>query len=266
MSVADNLAIPAPHASAAPHAFAPRAEYRRNLVLRIGAWTGIVGAILAFVAIALHPHPTDFKMETVLEQIAQSSTWGIIHLTLIIALLFVYVALVALTLSLEREPGATIGRIACVLTLLGGALLLVSTAIDGFAMNRVADDWFSAPAAEQAAALRTATALDEAAYAVYSLSTFLFMGLGMVFFGLATRLCGYPRWLSWLAILGGAGETVVGIVQLLEGPTYRGLELPDALFSVLITTWLLIVSILMWRRSQARITPPTQLAPMQTEI
>ena len=147
MTAPDDLASTAPHAAAATRAIAPPTAYGRNLVLRIGAWTGIVGALLAFVAIALHPHPTDFNTETVLEQIAQSSAWSAIHLTLIIALLFVYVALVALTLSLEREPAATIGRIACVLALLGGTLLLVSTAIDGFAMNRIADAWFDAPVA-----------------------------------------------------------------------------------------------------------------------
>ncbi len=265
MSPAEHLSAGATAVSIPTIATMPRSLASRTVVLRIGAVSGVVGAVLAAVANLLHPHPTDFQLETKLEQMARSSTWGAVHLTLIIALMFVFVALVALTLSLEREPGVTLSRMACATALLGGTLILVSTALDGFAMSRLADDWVNAPVAEKADALRAAAALEEAQYAVYSLSIVLFLGLGIVLYGIALLLDGgYPAWIGWLAILSGGGEVVVGIVQMFAGPTYRGTTLPDAVFSTVIILWMLIVGVHMWRQSSMRHTPHDQIEARPT--
>src|SRR6266545_187100 len=153
-----------------------------KLLLLIGAWSGVVGALLAFVANGLHPHPTDFRLEALLQQIADSSTWGTIHLT-----------------------------------------------------------------------LRVADALETAQYAVFSLSIVLFLGLGIFLYGLAIVLGSvYPKALGWLAMLSGAGAFVVGIVQALSGPSFRGSEFFFVLFSVLSTIWVLIMGVIMGRKAQLR--------------
>ncbi|NTU81290.1 MAG: DUF4386 family protein [Chloroflexales bacterium] len=122
------------------------------------------------------------------------------------------VALVAIAFSVERGPGAALARGACVIALLGGALILVSTAIDGFAMNQLGRAWLDAPPAEQAHALRTADAFELAGYAIYSLSVVLFLGVGIFLYGLAIMLSStYPKWLGWLALLSGGGALVVGV-------------------------------------------------------
>lgn len=250
MRIADTPAAGTARGSEAMQVTTPWHPAGHQAILRIGAVSAIVGALLALASNLLHPHPTDYQIASRLDAIAQSSTWGALHLMLIVALLFVFVALVALTLSLDREPAATPGRMACVVALMGGVLLLTSTAIDGFAMRQIAETWVAAPAAEQAIVLQNAAALDEAQYAVYSLSIVLFTGIGIVLYGLAAVRSGsYPRWLSWVAIVSGVGEVVVGVVQALSGATYRGAELPDALFAALITLWLLCMGILMWRQS-----------------
>src|SRR6266508_41262 len=175
-----------------------------KLLLLIGAWSGVVGALLAFVAI---------------------------------------------TFSIDGEPGATVARFACLAALLGGALILVSTAMDGFAMQQLARSWLDAPLAEKATALRVADALETAQYAVFSLSIVLFLGLGIFLYGLAIVLGSvYPKALGWLAMLSGAGAFVVGIVQALSGPPFRGSEFFFVLFSVLSTIWVLI----MGRKAQLR--------------
>jgi hypothetical protein len=234
----------------------PRIDVSGRLLLLIGAGSGMLGGLLALVANGLHPHPTDFHLETLLHEIAQSSIWGGVHLTLIFALVLVLVSLVALALSMDGEPGATLARIACVVTLLGGALILVSTAIDGFAMNQLARAWSNAPLAEKAAALRTAAAFEVAQYAIFSLSIVLFLGIGIFLYGLATVLgSAYPKALGWLAMLSGVGEFVVGIAQVLGGPELRSTELFSVLFSVLITIWILIMSLLMWRKARTTNIP-----------
>jgi hypothetical protein len=224
-----------------------------KLLLTVGAWSGVVGALLAFVANGLHPHPTDFRLEALLQQIAANPTWGTLHLTLICALVLILGALVAITFSIDAEPGATVARFACLAALLGGALILVSTAMDGFAMNQLARSWRDAPLAERATVLRIADALENAQYAIYSLSIVLFLGMGILLYGLAIVLSSiYPKALGWLATLSGAGAFVVGIVQVLSGPSFRSTEIFFVMFSVLSTIWVLIMGVVMWRKAHMR--------------
>jgi hypothetical protein len=227
-----------------------------KLLLLIGAWSGVVGALLAFVANGLHPHPTDFRLEALLQQIADSPTWATLHLTLICALFLILGALVAITFTVDGEPGATVVRFACVAALLGGALILVSTAMDGFAMNQLAHSWLDAPLAEKATALRVADALENAQYAVFSLSIVLFLGLGIFLYGLAIALGSvYPKVLGWLAMVSGAGAFVVGVVQALSGPSFRSTEIFFVLFSMLSTIWVLSMGVVMWRKAHLRHAP-----------
>lgn len=228
-----------------------------RLFLLIGAWSGIVGALLSFVANGLHPHPSNFQLELLLREIGHSPTWGALHLMLIIGLVLILVALVAIASSIECGPGAALARVACVVTLLGGALILVSTAIDGFAMNQLGRAWLDAPPAERAMALRTADAFELAGYAIYSLSVVLFLGLGIFLYGLAIVLSSaYPKWLGWLALLSGGGALAVGVVQALAGPSYRATEIFFVLFSVLSTVWVLIMSVVL-RRLARHMEPQT---------
>jgi hypothetical protein len=241
------------HPAIATMAAPPQLASGSKLLLLLGAWSAVVGAPLAFVANGLHPHPTDFRLEALLQQIADSPTWGTIHLTLICALVLILGALAAITFSIDREPGATVARLACVAALLGGALILVSTAMDGFAMNQLARSWVDAPLAEKATALRVADALEQAQYAVYSLSIVLFLGLGIFLYGLATVLSSvYPKPLGWLALLSGAGAFVIGVVQELSGPSFRGTEIFFALFSMLSTIWVLSMGVVMCRKARVR--------------
>jgi hypothetical protein len=240
----NDLAVPDGPAAA----IAPLGSSRR-LVLRLGAWSAGLGALLAFVANGLHPHPSDFRLEALLQTIALSRTWGSLHLLLILALVLILAALVALTFTLDGEPGATVARFALLAALIGGALILVSTSIDGFAMNQLARAWLDAPAAEKATALRIADALEVTQYAIYSLSVALFLGVGIFLYGLALVLSRtYPRPVGWLALLSGAGAGVVGVAQTLGGPELRATEIYFVLFSMLSTLWVLVMGVLMWRR------------------
>jgi hypothetical protein len=248
-----NKAVGELHPAIGMMAAPPQLASGSKLLLLIGAWSAVVGALLAFVANGLHPHPTDFRLESLLQQIADSPTWGTLHLTLICALILILGALVAITFTVDGEPGATVARFACVAVLLGGTLILVSTAMDGFAMNQLARSWVDAPLAEKATALRVADGFENAQYAIYSLSIVLFLGLGIFLYGLATMLSSvYPKALSWLAVLSGTGAFVVGVVQALSGPSFRGTEIFFVLFSMLSTIWVLSMGVVMWRKAHVR--------------
>lgn len=237
---------------AAP-ASAPALNTRADngLLLRIGAGCGVSGALLTFVANGLHPHPNEFQLESLLREVAASSTWSIIHLALIFGLILIFASLVALALTLDSRRSAVVGWFACAAVLVGGALILTSTAVDGFAMDDIARSWVAAGAGEKAAALHTAEAFYESQYAIYSLSVVVFIGMGIFLYGVATSLSdAYPKPVAWLAIVAGAGAFAVGVVQVLAGPTFRATELLFVVFSALATGWVLIMSLLMWRKAR----------------
>ena len=237
---------------------APRVGTSSRTLLIVGGALGVVGAVLATIANGLHPHTSDFQLNALLQELAQSPTWDIVHLTLILALVLIFGALLALTLSVEGEPAATVARLACLATLLGGALILVSTAIDGFAMSQLARAWYNAAPAEKATALQIAGAIENAQYAVYSLSVAVFLGLGIFLYGLATLLSrAYPKALGWLALFAGGGALVVGVAQTLGGPAFRDTEVFFVLCSMLSTVWVFVMGVLMWR--QARRTPDREV-------
>lgn len=243
-------------------ASAPRLGTRGRPVLIIGAWCGVIGSLLAFVANGLHPHPSDFRLEALLQEIAQNPAWGAIHLTLIVSLILILGALVAITLTTDGEPGATVARFACLAALLGGALILGTTVVDGFAMNQLARSWIDAPPIEKVSALRIADAIEDTQYAIYSLSIVIFLGVGIFLYGLATILSSaYPKALGWLAMFSGGGAFVVGIAQTLGGPTARSTEIFFVLFSALSTVWALIMGVLMWRKAYVK-HAHTDIAPL----
>lgn len=172
-------------------------------------------------------------------------------MTLLLGLLLILGSLVAVTHSLEGEPGAVAGRYALAASLLGGTLMFVSTAADGFAMNLLARAWLDAPPEEKASALRIADSVEVTQYAIYSLSVVVFLGIGIFLYGLAVVLSrAYPRWLGWLAMVSGAGGLVVGVAQCFGGPDFRATEIFFVLFSMLSTVWVLVMGVLMWRKAR----------------
>jgi hypothetical protein len=228
-----------------------RAGTQDRTVLIVGAWLAVLGALLAFVANGLHPHPSDFRLESLLQQIAENGAWSTVHMTLIFGLLLILGALVAITFTFESKPGATAARFACVASLMGGALIMVSTAMDGFAMNRLASAWLDAAPGDKATVLGIASAFEDAQYAVYSLSIVIFLGIGIFLYGLATvQSATYPKALGWLAMLSGGGSFVVGVAQSFGGPDLRTTEIFFVLFSMSSTVWVLVMGVLMWRRAR----------------
>jgi hypothetical protein len=231
---------------------APPVEIDRRLVLRVGAVSAILGSVLALAANVLQPDTAAAHIEEVVFKITQAGSWSSVHLVLSVGLILIVAALAALTASLEREPSRSVARFALLAALLGGALLLVSTAIEGFAVNQLARAWQLAPLEERAAALRITAAVIAVQWAINSLAWIVLLGIGMLLYGLATTLSGaYPKPLGWLAIVLGVGGFAVGVIQAFGGPGAGGTDLVTALLSALVVVWIFVLGLLMWRKAQA---------------
>jgi hypothetical protein len=80
-----------------------------------------------------------------------------------------------------------------------------------------------------------------------------FHGVSFVLFGLAVVLDrSYPTWLGWFSFVGGLGSLFCGVTRFL------GVDLvPEGLFIVfalVVSLWMVVMGVLMWRRAATRDT------------
>jgi len=222
-------------------------------LLRIGAVSAILGAILLVVANILHPRTSDIDdTEAMLQLIADSSIWVTDHLGLAIAFLLVLGGLVAVYRSITAEPGAALARLGFAGALLSSGIAMVVIGIDGFGLKEVAEAWAEAPAEEKATAFRVAEALEQISFGIFSLFIFVFFGVTFLLYGLAVALSDvYPKGLGWAAVVLGIGAAVLGLVQAYQGPSNVVTNILFPIFSITITLWVLVMGVLMWRKASA---------------
>jgi Domain of unknown function (DUF4386) len=223
----------------------------KRLVLRLGGGAAVAGAALGLVGNLIHPSTAgpDEPAETA-RVVADSSIWVSVHLGLIVAFILMLVGLVAIHDSIGGGlPGVLVrfGLFAAVVGTAGGVVLL---ALDGFAAKHLADSWSSAPAEARATALAAFRAEDSINFALLSPLNLVFAGFTFVLYGLGASLSGrYPAWLGWVAVIGGAGGAVSGVIQASIGEPTSATTALGIVAPSLITLWLLVMGILMIQRS-----------------
>ncbi len=219
-----------------------------RILLRIGGVSAVVGSILVLVLqVLVHPR-TDMEAdpEGALQLIAESNIWIGSHVGMIFAVLLVAGGLVGLYRSITSGAGAAWARLGFAILLAGMSVLLVYLGTDGIAKQQVAEAWVNAPEAEKAAAFRVALALNEIDQALLAIFMMVFFGVAFVLYGLAVVTSTvYPRWLGWLAVVGGVGTVLNGSLHA-YGSSFDIL----ILFHLLLLVWVLVMGILMWRKAR----------------
>lgn len=222
-------------------------------LMRIGAVSAVIGAIVFAVANMLHPRSPDIEVTAEqVKTVAESGIWLTDHLAFVLGALLVLGGLVALQRSITSEPGAAWARLGYVSALVSSGVVAVLVGLDGIASKVVHDAWAAAPAAEKAAALRISEALEEVDIGVFSIYIIVFFGITFILYGLAVALSEvYPKWLGWAAVVLGIASFIVGIVQAYVGLSVVGTNYLFSGFASLLTVWVLVMGILMWRKARA---------------
>lgn len=220
-------------------------------MFRIGSVSAIVGSILALVVNILHPRSATLKNpEAFLRMIAESTIWIGDHVGIIFAVLLITGGLVAISRSIAEEPGAAWARLGFAGALVSTAILCVLMATDGITVKVLADAWAKAPAAEKSAAFSVAHALAQINVAVFSVWVIEFFGVTIILYGLAVSTSSaYPKWLGWVAVLAGIGSALIGLNQAYRGPSTLVTNVLFPIFSIIITIWVLVMGILLWRKA-----------------
>ena len=227
---------------------------QERTLLRIGGVSLIVGFVLTIVHVVLlvvdAPFSEPGDTEAFLQSIVDSSIWAGSHVLVLITLLLGVGGLLALYRSITGEPGAALAQLGFAAALMGGAVTSVSVAIlGGGAMKELADAW--AAAADNEVPLAVAEAALLVSFDIGSWGNLVFYGVAPILYGLAIALTGlYPKWLGWVAVVGGVGGVLIQIVQFSQGVSQVTASVYVAFFLV-VTLWLLVMGVLMWRKAGA---------------
>ena len=227
---------------------------QERTLLRIGGVSLIAGFVLTIVHVVLlvvdAPLSDPGDTEAFLQSIVDSSIWAGIHVLVLIPLLLGVGGLLALYRSITGEPGAALAQLGFAAALMGGAVTSVSVAIlGGGAMKELADAW--AAAADNEVPLAVAEAALLVSFDIGSWGNLVFYGVAPILYGLAIALTDlYPKWLGWVAVIGGVGGVLIQIVQFSQGVSQVTASVYVAFFLV-VTLWLLVMGVLMWRKAGA---------------
>ena len=227
---------------------------QERTLFRIGAVSLIVGFVLTIVHVALlvvdAPLSDPGDTEAFIQSIVDSSFWAGIHLLVLVPLLLGVGGLLALYRSITGEPGTALAQLGFAAALMGGAITSVSVAIlGGGAMKELADAW--AAEADKEVPFAVAEAAVLVSFDIGSWGNLVFYGVAPILYGLAIALTGlYPKWLGWVAVVGGVGGVLIQIVQFSQGVSQVTSSVYVAFFLV-VTLWLLVMGVLMWRKAGA---------------
>ena len=216
--------------------------------IRIGAWAGIVGSLVAMVGNLLHPATPSGDPEGVARTIAESDIWIADHLAIVLGLILMLGGLIAIGRSITIGVPGAVARLGQVAAVAGITVGLVLTIVDGVAAKHLADAWETAPPEEAAAALRVVLAEETINFALAALFNVVFAGVTFILFGLAVAWSDqFPRWSGWTVVAAGLGSVGVGLIQAAAGestPVTRALTI---VFPTVITLWVVLMGVLVLR-------------------
>lgn len=221
----------------------------------------ISGAIIGLVGNGLHPHTADLDGAATVHAIAGNGAWVAIHLAIIVAILLVIGGLVGLAEEMTGTPGEPLARLGIVAAVLGGSVVTVSSAIDGFVMKALSVASVSANGTDGALALSISVAVKDVDFGIWSIGMLAFFGVAFACFGgavIASRR--YSGWFGWIAIVGAAGSAAAALLQIAASGEVQTAEILFFASSLILTLWALALGILMWREDAGAMVDPLSLA------
>ena len=230
----------------------------RYWLLRLGATAAVLGSLCAAVGNILHPVTPRDDPPGVARVIAESGTWTLIHIVIVVGIILMLAGLVGIRHSIDGGIAEALARLGVHAATIGVTIGLVTVVLDGVGAKQLADQWAAAPESDKIVALSAVSANETINFALAGLFNLSFAGVPFLLLGLAVALSGaYPRWLGWIAVLAGVGSIAAGLVQAFTGePTVTSLVL-TIIGPTVISIWLLVMGVLMARRAgRPRTTPP----------
>jgi hypothetical protein len=229
---------------------------------RVGAGAGMAGAALGIVFNILHPRDSDAfdSAAAELQMIADSDIWKFDHAMLFWAVVIGFVGLMALGFSMANTTGELWARAAVVFGGVSTAVGAVLVAIDGTALNALANQ-----AASDESVLGGAIAVVEVNTALFATLIATFFGITPLLLGQAFLSSGsYAKNLGYIELLGGALGIVTAVIISFDGLSTLTAMVMFPIASLLHTLVLFLASWTLWNRAPTMGTVTTTTATSTT--
>jgi hypothetical protein len=217
-------------------------------LIRLGAGSAVVGAVIFAIANLLHPRSEN--IDVAIEQVravAQDDTYIFGHVLLLIGPLLMLWGLVALRRSIKTERGSAFALYGFVTALVSAGHLAALVGIDGRPTKVIADTYVTASGADARTLELIAETVEEVNFGTLSVWIILFFGITYILYGLAVAASDdHPKWLGWAAVAMGTVQFVTGVVVTLNGPSELMITRIFSPVAFLETIWLLAMGALMW--------------------
>jgi uncharacterized protein YggT (Ycf19 family) len=225
---------------------------RRQPLVRFGGVCAILGSLVSVVAgIGFGNLTNEATPGAVLETLAArpSSYWPGVQLAFIAGAFLWVIAIIALSWTLSDGTSRALGRLGAASIVLGASVHIVDSSISAYGLGFLAREWGSA-GADHATFLTAARALMCILGGTWAAVLIFFHGIPFILSGLAVALSArYPTWWGLVGVLGGLGSVVTGVPMLFgKYLVSLGFYIP---FAVLLSLWMIVMGILMWRRSDS---------------
>lgn len=156
----------------------------------------------------------------------------------------------ALVLLSQRMAGgqakgvAILGEIGAVVGLAVAAAL---QAVDGIALKAMVNAWSTAPESKKEMLFYATFAVRQIEIGLASIMSLL-LGLAVAIYGMALLIDrSFPKWLGYLAIVGGIPTAIAGITMAYTG--FSGLAMVINMpSSTLLLVWMIALGVYVWRR------------------
>ena len=216
----------------------------------IGGAAAIVGSLLGMVGNLVHPETPIGDPEGVARAIATSESWLPIHMAIVVGTILMLAGLVALAHAVRGDLAAALARFALAPAVAGITVGLVLVILDGVAARQLAEEWATAAGSERDIMLRVVAANETMNFALVSLLNVLLAGVAFIGFGLAVAASeNFPRWLGFLAVLGGIESIAAGLLQAESGSPLAVTRILTIVGPTVFTLWLLVMGVLLVRES-----------------
>jgi uncharacterized membrane protein len=216
--------------------------------MRLGAICAVVGTLLTMTAGANFNNLTnEGTTETIVRTLALKPVWywPAVHLFFIFGATLWAFAFVALARSFPPGIASVLGWFAVVAMIVGVVVHIVDSSISGYGLASLSQAWATASITEQPKVLQQADTLLLIMHGTWVNVLNFYSGIPFILAGTAVAFSRrYPSWLGWIAVLGGIGSLIMGILMFLRNPV-----IPQRVyigFAILVSLWLLTIGLFMW--------------------
>jgi hypothetical protein len=227
-------------------------------MLRLGSVAFFAGVVITIVSTLFHASSEDLTNHPVVFAVyAQSDPWIAAHIGQFAGVMLIFaggfVALFRLLARYESGIASALAWLGFAVTIMAASTFAILQAVDGIALKRAVDSWYTTPAAsseEKAIAFRVAEGIRWIEIGINSINRII-QGAVVIIFGVAiAKSVLLSRWIGGFGIFAGAATIIAGVGVAYVG--FAPLPIVGEVATITSFAWVVILGIFMWRKTMVR--------------